>query len=153
MDMALPSRRRDDVSGWNPFRELDDIHSRFSRLLESTWGEGPGSVFGTWTPPVDIEETDDDFVVEAELPEVKPGDVNVELSDNRLAIHGEIKEREHTGVLRRQTRRTGQFDYRVTLLGQVDPDSVEASLKDGVLRLRLHKSEEQKPRRIEISGG
>lgn len=151
MEMALPSRRTEDVASWNPLRELDDLHTRFSRLLESTFGDAPGSKFGAWTPPVDIEETDDDFIVEAELPEVKPGDINVELNDNQLCIHGEIKEREHAGVLRRQTRRTGRFDYRVTLPGQVDPDSVDASLKEGVLRVRMHKSEARKPRRIEIS--
>ena len=150
--MALPTRRTDsDVTAWNPFRELDDIHSRFSKLLESTFGEAPSSVFGTWTPPVDIEETDDAFIVEAELPEVKADDVDVELHDNQLSIHGEIKERERTGVLRRQTRRTGQFDYRVTLPAQVEADGAEASLKDGVLRLTLHKSEVHKPQRIEVS--
>jgi HSP20 family protein len=152
MDMALPTRRtNNDVASWNPFRELDDIHSRFSKLLESTFGDSPSSILGAWTPPVDIEETDDAFVVEAELPEVKPEDVNVELNDNQLSIHGEIKERERTGILRRQTRRTGQFDYRVALPSQVQPDTAEASLKDGVLRLKLHKSEVHKPRRIEVS--
>ncbi len=150
--MALPTRRSsNDVSAWNPFRELDDLHSRFSKLLESTFGDAPGSVFGTWTPPVDIEETDDSFIVEAELPEVKADDVDVELNDNQLSIHGEIKERERIGVLRHQTRRTGQFDYRVTLPAQVQPDSVEAPLKDGVLRLKLHKSQQHKPKRIEIT--
>jgi HSP20 family protein len=160
MEMALPTRRtnnditsrtNNDVTPWNPFRELDDFHSRFSRLLETTFGDTPGSLFGAWSPPVDIEETDDAFLVEAELPEVRPDDVNVELNDNQLTIHGEIKERERTGVLRRQTRRTGQFDYRVTLPAAVQPDSAEASLKDGVLRLRLHKSEVSKPRRIEVT--
>lgn len=152
--MALPSRRTSsDVSAWSPFRELEDIHSRFSKLLESAFGEAPSSMFETWTPPVDIEETDDAFIVEAELPEVKAEDVDVELNDNQLSIHGEIKERERTGVLRRQTRRTGRFDYRFTLPAPVQPDKVEALLKDGVLRLKLHKSELDKPRRIEITGG
>jgi HSP20 family protein len=123
------------------------------KLLESTLGETQGSVFGSWTPPVDIEETDDAFIVEADLPEVKAEDVNVELDDNQLQIHGEIKERERTGVLRKQTRRTGQFYYRVTLPAQVQSDSVQATLKDGVLRLKLHKDEGRKPRRIEVTTG
>ena len=149
--MALPTRRdNNELTSWNPFRELDEIQSRMSRLLESTCG--PPTLGGAWTPPVDIEETDDAFVVEAELPDVKREDVDVELNDNELSIHGEIKERERTGILRRQTRRTGQFDYRVTLPGQVDPDSTEASLKDGVLRLTVRKSEGQRRRRIEIAG-
>jgi HSP20 family protein len=150
--MALPTRRdNNELTSWNPFRELDEIQSRMSRLLESTFGT-PTALGGAWTPPVDIEETDDAFVVEAELPDVKREDVDVELNDNELSIHGEIKERERTCILRRQTRRTGQFDYRVTLPGQVDPDSTEASLKDGVLRLTVRKSEGQRRRRIEIAG-
>ena len=147
----MPTRRDNELTSWNPFRELDEIQSRMSRLLESTFGGDATSRAGAWTPPVDIEETDDAFVVEAELPDVRREDIDVELNDNELAIHGEIKERERAGILRRQTRRTGQFDYRVTLPGQVDPDSTEASLKDGVLRLKLHKSEGQKRRRIEIT--
>jgi HSP20 family protein len=150
--MALPVRRNsNDATSWNPFQELDDIHSRFSKLIESTFGETPNSLFGTWTPPVDLEETDDAFIVEAELPEVKAEDVNVELNDGQLSIHGEIKQKERSGVLRRKSRRTGEFDYRVTLPAQVQPDSVEATLKDGVLRLKLQKSEVHKPRRIEIT--
>jgi HSP20 family protein len=148
--MALPTRHADtELTSWNPFRELDDIQNRMARLLESTFGST--SLAGTWAPPVDIEETDDTFVVEAELPDVRREDVNVELNDNELSIRGEIKERERTGILRRQTRRTGQFDYRVTLPGQVDPDSTEATLKDGVLRLILHKTDGQRRRRIEIA--
>lgn len=148
--MDMPARRDNELTSWNPFRELDEIQSRMSRLLESTFGSS-SALSGAWTPPVDIEETDDAFVVEAELPEVKREDISVELNDNELSIHGEIKERERTGILRRQTRRTGQFDYRVTLPGQVDPDSTEASLKDGVLRLTVHKNEGQRRRRIEIA--
>lgn len=151
--MALPARRGNELSAWNPFRELDDLHSRFSQLLESAVGESPAGALGAWLPAVDIEETDDAFVVEAELPGVKSEDVAVELHDNQLSIHGETKQRERTGILRRQTRRTGQFDYRVTLPGQVDADKVDASLKDGVLRLQLHKSERERPRRIAISAG
>lgn len=152
--MALPvSRRSSEARGWDPFRELDDLQHRFSSLLESTFGDLSASSYGAWTPAVDIEETDDSFVVEAELPGVKREDVNVELNENQLVIHGETKERERSGVFRRQTRRTGQFDYRVALPGQVDGDHVDASLSDGVLRLELHKSEAAKARRIEISSG
>ncbi|WP_332664678.1 Hsp20/alpha crystallin family protein [Aeromicrobium sp.] len=148
--MAESDRHDKELTSWNPFRELDDIQNRMSRLLESTFGGAPTT--GAWSPPVDIEETDDTFVVEAELPDVKREDIDVELKDNELSIRGDIKERERTGVLRRQTRRTGRFDYRVTLPGHVEADRTEASLKDGVLRLTLHKSEGHKRRRIEISG-
>jgi HSP20 family protein len=151
--MALPVRRNSEIRTWDPFRELDDLQSRFVGLLESAFGELPRTALNTWAPPVDLEETDEAFVVEAELPGVKREDVDVEVDESTLSIHGEIKERERTGVLRRSTRRTGQFDYRVTLPSSVDAESVQATLKDGVLRLEVRKSEAAKPRRIQITEG
>jgi HSP20 family protein len=73
------------------------------------------------------------------------------MQDNQLTIHGELKERERKGILRRQTRRTGQFDYRVLLPAEVDADNIEADLQEGVLRVEAHKVERAKPRRIEIT--
>lgn len=65
-------------------------------------------------------------------------------------IRGEIKEKERTGVLRRRTRRTGQFEYRVALPGPVDEEHIEANLHDGVLTVRVPKSEQARARRIEV---
>jgi HSP20 family protein len=106
-----------------------------------------------WSPLVDIEETEDAWVLEAELPGVRREDVNVEVRDGELAITGELKERERKGVLRRQTRRTGRFDYRVTLPGDVEADKIEASLEHGVLTLRVPKAPQAQPRRIEVKAG
>nr|WP_297415852.1 Hsp20/alpha crystallin family protein [uncultured Nocardioides sp.] len=126
------------------------MQQRVSKLLESGVGHG---LVTSWVPAVDIEETDEAFLVEADLPGVKRDDVTVELQDNELRIHGEVKERERTGILRRRTRRTGQFDYRVVLPGEVDADNVEANLQEGVLRVVVRKTEHAKPRRIEITTG
>jgi len=68
---------------------------------------------------VDLEETDDAWIIEAEVPGARREDVSVELHGDELAVHGEIRERERAGILRRRTRRTGQFDYRVRLPGDV----------------------------------
>jgi HSP20 family protein len=105
---------------------------------------------GGWTPLVDIEETDDAYHVEAELPGVRQKDVNIELVGNELTITGEIKERPRKGVLRRQTRRTGRFDYRVSLPDHVDPEKIDAKLAEGVLTVRVPKSETAQRRRIEV---
>ena len=110
-------------------------------------GTGNG---GTWIPMTDIEETDDAWVLEAELPGVDKKDVHVEMRDSELIISGEIKEKERKGILRRQTRKTGQFEYRVTLPGQSDAEHIEANLHDGVLTVRVPKSEQSKPRQIEV---
>jgi HSP20 family protein len=151
--MPLPVRRREATPQtrevWDPFREIADLQQRMSQLMDSVWSAG-GIADSVWAPLVDIEETDDAWVVEADLPGVQKGDINIEVSDSELAITGEIKERERKGILRRRTRRTGQFEYRVTLPGDVDSDKIDASLNEGVLTVRIAKPERAKPRRIEI---
>jgi HSP20 family protein len=112
-------------------------------------GTGPGDG-AIWAPPVDIEETDDAWIVEAELPGAKQEDVNVEVRENELIVTGEVKEKERKGVLRRRTRRVGQFEYRVMLPGEVDADGIDASLDGGVLTVRVPKPERTQPRRIEV---
>ncbi len=150
--MALPARRSSSPpERWDPFQELEELHSRIGQLMDSSWpSDRPG---GVWSPLVDIEETDDAWLVEAELPGVKQDDLEVEVSDSELVISGELKERERKGILRRRTRRTGQFDYRVTLPGQADPEAIEASLEEGVLTVRIPKPERARRRRIEIKSG
>ena len=124
------------------------------RMLEQTIGgawpsplltEGAG-----WAPLVDIEEQDDAYVLEAEVPGVKREDVNIEVVGNELSITGEIKEKERRGALRRRTRRTGRFEYRVRLPEQVDASKIEASLDQGVLTIRVPKSERSQRQQIEI---
>ena len=149
--MTLPVRHNNTELGWSPLRELEELHQRLSQLLEPGLADGRPGIRTGWAPPVDVEETDDGFVVEVDLPGVKREHINVELQHNELRIHGEVIERERTGILRRQTRRTGQFDYRVVLPGEVDADHVEANLEEGVLRVRVGKSEHAKPRRIDIN--
>jgi HSP20 family protein len=100
-----------------------------------------------------VEETDDAYVVEAELPGVHRNDVQVEASSGVLTITGEFKDRERTGILRRRTRRTGRFEFRTTLPASVNTEAITASLHDGVLTVKVPKGDEAKPRRVEITGG
>jgi HSP20 family protein len=150
--MALPVRRRDTapqpVQRWDPFRELQGLQEQLTQLMRTPTQEGDGGA--PFVPLVDIEETEDAWVVEAELPGVKPEDVNVEVRGAELAISGEIKEREREGVLRRRTRKTGEFDYHITLPGEADPEKIEAKLHDGVLTVRIAKPEQERPRRISV---
>jgi HSP20 family protein len=99
---------------------------------------------------VDVEETDDVWLFEVDLPGVRREDVQIEVSDGELTISGELKERERTGVLRHRTRRTGRCGYQTTLPAGVDPDRVEARFDDGVLTVRVPCPEQAKPRRIKI---
>jgi HSP20 family protein len=155
MSQLLPERR--STSGperWEPLTELEQVTQRMRRMLDESFGFGlpsPRLAEGTsWSPMVDIEEQDDAYVIEAEVPGVKRQDVNIELVGNELAITGEIKERERKGAVRRRTRRTGRFEYRVTLPNQVDAEKIEASLDQGVLTVRVPKSEREQRRKIEI---
>ena len=153
--MALPVRRTSNVSPqplqrWEPFRELEQLQEHMDRLMQGVWSPAGGGNGGAWMPVTDIEETDDAWVIEAELPGVDRKDVNVEMRDSELIISGDIKEKERKGILRRQTRKTGEFEYRVTLPGDSDAEHIEANLHDGVLTVRVPKTEQAKPRRIEV---
>ncbi len=101
-------------------------------------------------PPVDVEQTDDAWIFEVELPGARREDVQVEISDAELAISGEIKERERAGVVRHRTRRAGAFQYRATLPPGVDADRVEARFGNGVLTVTVPRPEHAKTRRITI---
>lgn len=150
----LPARRQSGgLVRREPWRELQDMRERMDTLFDDLLGGGPLEAGGLWSPPVDLEETDDAWVVEADLPGVKKGDVTVEVRDQELSITGELKERERKGILRRRTRRTGQFDYRVTLPGELDAENVEARLDEGILTVRIPKPARAQPRRIEVKGG
>jgi HSP20 family protein len=135
-----------------PLHDFEQVAERMRRLLDESLGTPVAAVVeaAAWTPPVNIEETDDAYVVEAELPGVKREDVNIEMDRNELSITGEVKEQERQGILRKRTRRIGRFEYRVQLPNVVDGENVDAKLEDGVLRIRLPKSERAQRRRIEV---
>jgi HSP20 family protein len=148
----LPTRREERaVERWDPFGELDDVRRQMDRIFEEAVSRGPLSARGdAWSPLVDLEETDDAWVIEADVPGARRDDITVELHGDELSIHGEIVERERVGILRRRTRRTGQFVYHVRLPGDVDEEGIEADLDGGVLTVRVPKSERARRRRIEI---
>ncbi|MEA2333222.1 MAG: hypothetical protein QOH58_3360 [Thermoleophilaceae bacterium] len=133
------------------FRELDDLHRRMEQLMAGTWGDGLDAGVSAWSPPVDIEETEDAWIVEADLPGADKDDIDIEVHDGQVRVSGEIKERERSGILRRRSRPVGRFEYRVALPGQTDPENVDASLDGGVLRLRIPKPEQARPHRIEVT--
>ncbi|WP_225850447.1 Hsp20/alpha crystallin family protein [Streptomyces sp. HPF1205] len=140
------------IPGWSgdPLAEFDDLFGRIGSLLESTVGGAVPEARG-WAPLADVSETDDAYLIEADLPGVKQDDVDIELSERELVITGELKERERTGVLRRTTRRTGRFEYRTLLPGEIDAEGVSAALKEGVLTVSVPKAERTKPRHIPIT--
>ena len=153
--MAVPVLHRDthharQAPDGEPMRELDQIQQQTFQLLQSMLGASPFAGVGTWVPAVDIEETEDSWILEAELPGAKSDDIDIAAHDNEIQITGEIVEKERAGILRRRMRRVGRFEYRVTLPGPIDPDSINASLDDGILRVTVPSPEQARPRRVEI---
>lgn len=149
--MAVLVRRRDlsapPIQRWQPFPEIQELQDQMGQLMERVMAGEEG---GVWVPLVDIEETEDAWIAEAEVPGVQREDLDVEVRDSEVAITGEIKERERKGILRRKTRRVGRFEFRVTLPGQTDPDKVEADLQDGVLTVRIPKPQVARPHHVEV---
>jgi HSP20 family protein len=146
--MTLPVLRRPrGAERWDPFAEFDDLHERFSTLVEN----GFGSRLDRWVPLADLEETDDGYVLELELPGAVRDDIDVQLDDRVLTVSGQMRGKQRTGILHRRNRRFGEFHYTVTLPGELDEEHVEAQLRDGVLTVRMPKSPQSRRRRIEIS--
>jgi HSP20 family protein len=142
-----------NIIKWDPFRELEDMQARLNRMLN----ESPGRTdepfaFADWAPAVDIQETDKEYVVKADLPEVKKEDIKIELADGVLTIEGERKkEKEENGKkFHRVERQYGQFVRRFVLPNEVDTAKVKVEFKDGVLNVHLPKSANGKVKSVEI---
>ena len=165
--MALPLLRRHDDDARehaapappavrDPLRELQELRDRLDRVMSSPIWQLDAGASGEplgWAPAVDVEEADDAWIVEAELPGMKEKDIAVELHGTELTISGDIEERRRRGILRRSSRRVGHFDYRVNLPGISDTEEVRATLDEGVLTVRVPKPEHARRRRIQIQTG
>ena len=157
--MALPARRGNRgtaVRGWDPISELERTAEQMSELLGRGFGGWPDVSSVTdegFLPLADIEETDDSYLCELELPGVSKDDIDIELHDRRLSVSGERQERERSGVLRRRMRTTGRFYFETTLPGDIEPDNVEASMDNGVLTITVPKAQDEqtRSRRVEIN--
>ena len=143
---------------WEPVRELNTIQSEMNRLFNTffeTPTTGNGGSLRRWIPAMDLVETDNEFILKADLPGLTESDVKIEVEDNVLTISGERKsEREESqeGYYRVE-RAFGSFRRSLTLPEGVDPEAVRASFERGVLEVHVPKPEERKPRKVEISVG
>ena len=138
----------------DPYREMEEINSRFNQMIRSFFGDTAGMArAGGWTTvtlPVDIEETDDAYVIDIDLPNVNPHDVDIEIRGEELRISGEFQQPERTGVVRQRNRRAGEFEYMVDLPSDIDQDRIVATYHNGVLRGTVGKTQDSMPRRIEV---
>ena len=144
---------------WNPIRDLEDMQRRFSTLLDiaatGNGGEKEMLTVTEWSPSVDISEDDKEFLVKAELPDVKREDIKVNVENGVLTITGERKfEKEEKGKKYHRIERSyGSFTRSFTLPEAVKADKVAAEFKDGLLHVRLPKDESAKPKNIAVNVG
>ena len=139
-----------------PSREIVGIQGEMNRMFDNFFG-APRRVEKDdrvlyWTPRVDIEEADDQFVVTAELPGLNKDDVKIEVNDHVLTFTGE-KKTENEKMDRNihlYERAYGNFCRTFTLPDNVDVDKIEAEFKDGILHIDIPKTEEAKPRQVEV---
>ena len=142
---------------WEPLRELSSLQTEMNRLFNAAF-DPPGQSTAQarrWTPPMDLLETDEHFVLRADLPGVSEEDVSIELEDTVLTVSGERKP-EHEGKSEgfyRVERSFGRFSRSLTLPKGVDAAAVTAGFDHGVLEVRIPKPAERKPRRINIGVG
>jgi HSP20 family protein len=139
---------------YNPIKDLISIQERVNKLFDDIMEkEEGGSICKTWSPNVDIYETDNEFVVKAELPEVRQDDVEIKIEDNVLTVRGERKFQKdiNRNNFHRVERKYGLFKRSFRLPAEVDQDEIKADLKDGILEVVLRKRAETGSTRIEIT--
>ena len=144
---------------WEPVRELSSLQSEMNRLFNTFFDTptpgGNGVTSRRWIPAMDLVETEDNFVLKADLPGLTQDDVDIEVEDNVLTVSGERKaehEDKREGYYRVE-RSFGAFRRTLTLPEGVDPEAVSATFDKGVLEVRIPKPEQRKPRRVAIQVG
>lgn len=146
-----------NIVRYDPFGELRTLQNEVNRLFSSSFSRGGEDQMmrGDWSPQVDIFENKDQIVLEAELPGMKPEDVDISIENNVLTLHGERKfeKKDEGDNFHRVERSYGSFTRSFTLPPTVSSENANAEFENGVLRLTLAKREEAKPRRIEVKAG
>lgn len=142
------------VVRWRPFHELNTLQREMNRIFDTFMRgtEEDEEFSGTWRPDVDIKETADAIIMQAELPGMKKEDIKLTVRDNTLEISGEKKQEEtkEGENYHRVERVYGKFYRSFTLPSMVDASKINAVFKDGVLHVTLPKVEQAKPKEIEI---
>ncbi len=150
--MALPIRRGsrfpaslfEPTALWDPVSEFEYLRDRMGRLYDQLTPQGPDQ--SPWQPDIEVDETEEFYLVKAELPGITRDNVELQVDEHSLSITGSVREEqsEHT-----MHRRAGRFFYRTLLPRDIDTDKVQANMKEGILTIRLPKTK-QATRRVQI---
>ena len=146
------------LTRWEPFREFSTLQDRMNRLFrESYSGEGRDEALTTssFAPPVDVYEDEHKVTLKIEVPGIDEKDIDVRVENNTLTVHGErkIEKEEKEENYRRVERQYGSFTRTFTLPSTVDHENVQADYDKGVLKVKLAKKAEAKPKQIKVNVG
>ena len=144
------------ITRFEPFRDLLNLQNQVSRVFQD-FNRGSDELLtsGTFVPPVDIYEDEHSITLKLEIPGINEKDIDIKLENNTLTVRGErsFEKEEKEENFHRIERRYGSFARSFTLPNTVDPENVEASYENGVLRVKLAKRAEAKPKQIKVSVG
>jgi HSP20 family protein len=144
------------VIKWEPFRDIDDVFDRFfadafRRLPRSAAEAGTSPA---WAPPADVIETAGEYLIKAEIPEVRREDLSVTVQDGVLTLAGERKQekREDGERMHRVERRFGSFERRFALPEDADDQAIRAESREGIVTIHIprHKVTQPQPRQIQV---
>ena len=147
-------RMRTTISRFEPFRGVYSLQDQINRLFNEAFDRSSSEAnLTSWAPAVDIYETAQELVVKADLPDVKPEDLDIRVENNLLTIRGERKfeKKVNEDNYLRVERAYGSFSRSFSLANTVNSEAIKADYKDGVLTLSVPKREEAKPKQIKVN--
>ncbi len=138
-----------NITRWNPFNEMDDFFKFYNRSLAQNPAQ-EGMLSADWTPSVDITENDKEFLIKAELPEVKKEDISIDINKGVVTLSGERKSEVKDEKEHRIERFYGRFSRSFSLPEIVKEGDIKAESKEGMLYLHLPKTAVEKPKKIQV---
>ena len=145
------------LTRWDPFREFSTLQDRMNRLFQQSYGDGREEALttSTFAPAVDVYEDEHNITLKIEVPGIEEKDIDVRIENNTLTVHGERKfeKEEKEENYRRVERQYGSFTRSFTLPNTVNAESVTANYDKGVLKIKLAKKAEAKPKQIKVNVG
>src|ERR1700721_679224 len=146
------------LTRWEPFREFSPLQDRMNRLFRESYNEGgrdESLTASSFAPAVDFYEDEHNVTLKIEVPGIDEKDIDVRIENNTLTVHGERKfdKEEKEENYRRVERQYGSFTRTFTLPQTVDQESVQADYDKGVLKIKLAKKQEAKPKQIKVNVG
>ena len=145
------------LTRWDPFREFSTLQDRMNRLFRDSYGEGREEALttSTFAPAVDVYEDEHKITLKVEVPGIDEKDIDVRVENNVLTVHGERKfeKEEKEENFRRVERQYGSFTRTFAIPSTIEPEQVSANYDKGVLKIKLAKKAEAKPKQIKVNVG